>query len=259
MTLATNYPTHLLINFKFLLVAVFTAVAAVMVVHPGASVAQEFSVLAPMQPTYRIGGFNYSAPGADGFRQVAAASSGFRIVYAVQHPDERIETLADIVAEAFAISDAERQFVGDVATLAEVSERQQVAEREGRVKAFSRVAPVETASDVYSFTIVTKLDERDLFEVFFLGLARDKSEYFIAKMSTTETDHAESDYFGAFVSSLASLRHDSDSPKREPVEVKNAPESQPEPQPSASEKPTATNPESSAEPAQPAQPAKVSD
>ena len=168
-------------------------------------------MLGPVQPSYTIGGFSFSPPASDGWRQLTQDREAFRLVYAEDLGEGRINTRMEVTARAFAIPDPD--LVSDAATLAQTSQTQQASDRGEGLIAFSRVAQLAGAKHVHWFTLVSKVGDKDLQEAFFVALAPDKSEYFVAKLATTETDYAESPYFKPFVESLSSLGHSADEAK----------------------------------------------
>ncbi len=163
------------------------------------------AVFAPMAAKYTIGGFSYVPPNGDGWRQVTSSADTFRIVYAERLGDDSLNTRVDVVAEAFNIPDP--TLVTDVVSLAQKSQAQQAAERGKSLIAFSRVAPVTEASGVYSYSFRTQIGDTELQEIFFVVLANDKSEYFVAKVTTKEAEYTQAPYFAPLKASLANLKH----------------------------------------------------
>jgi len=170
-----------------------------------AALGEELAVFAPMASSYRIGGFTFTPPSGDGWRQVTSSTDTFRIVYAEKLGESAINTRVEVVAQALPIPDP--ALVTDVVALAQESQKQQAAERGERLVAFSRVAPLPGTEGMQSYSLVTQLGEQELHEIFFVSLASDKSEYFVAKVATQEADYVKAPYFDPLRESMASLKY----------------------------------------------------
>ena len=172
----------------------------------GTAAAQGLSMYAPLAPKYQIGDFEYQAPKVDGWRQVTSGEVSFILVYAEMIEGDKINTRAQVNAEAFAIP--ENAALGhDTLWLTEQGQAQQVKERGDSLVAFSKIAPVKANADVLSYSLVTKQGDIELFETFYVMLAPNKSSYIVAKVTTKDTDFRTQPYFGQLEESLASLRH----------------------------------------------------
>lgn len=178
--------------------------------------AAQLTVFAPMAAEYTIGGFSYTPPAGDGWRQVTSSTDTFHLVYAESIGEDAINTRVDVVAKAFKIPDP--ALVTDVVSLAQKSQAQQASERGDKLIAFSRVAPVPGAESVHSYAFRTQVGDQELQEIFFVVLADDKSEYFVAKVTTQEADYTKAPYFAPLQTSLASLKHAG--PSKAPVPEK---------------------------------------
>jgi hypothetical protein len=166
---------------------------------------QVLSVLAPIQPSYKLGDFDYRAPSEDGWRQVTSAPNSFVLVYAETVPPDQINTRIQVDAEAFVVPDP--AVIRDLMWLTEQSQAQQVKERGDNLLAFSKIAPIASTDKVLSYALVTRAGDADIHEVFYVTLAPDKTSYLVAKMTTKEQDYRQQVYFGQFEVSLASLTH----------------------------------------------------
>jgi hypothetical protein len=180
--------------------------------------AQEITLLAPMAEEYQLGGFRYLPPPGDGWRQVGTSSDAFRIVYAEQLDEQRINTRLEVVAQTFEIPDPD--MVSDALTLTRISQAQQVKERGDTLVAFSGIEKVGESPPVYLFTLVTKVMDSDVFETFAVSLAPDKSAYLVVKLSTREKEFKEAPYYQPFLASLDTLEFpsaasDGDEPSEE--------------------------------------------
>jgi hypothetical protein len=170
--------------------------------------AQGVSVYAPLQSEYKLGDFAYKGPGGDGWRQVETFGNTLILVYAETVDGDQIHTRTQVDMEAFAANPEELR--GDVMWLTEQSHAQQVKERSDKLVAFSRIGPVESNPAVMSYALVTRIaPDEDMFETFYVALAKDKTSYFVAKLATKDTDYRSQPYFSGFESSLASLRQPS--------------------------------------------------
>ena len=172
----------------------------------GEAAAQGVSVYAPLAPRYQIGDFEYVGPKVDGWRQVTSGESSFILVYAETVEADKINTRAQLNAEAFAIP--EGAATGrDTMWLTEQGQAQQVKERGADLVAFSKITPIESNAEILSYSLVSKPGGVELYEVFYVMLAPTKSSYIVAKITTKDTDFRTQPYFGQVEASLASLRH----------------------------------------------------
>jgi hypothetical protein len=170
-----------------------------------AAQSQVLSVLAPIQPFYKLGDFEYRAPTVDGWRQVTSAENSFVLVYAETVPPDQVNTRIQVDAEAFVVPDP--AIIRDLMWLTEQSQAQQVKERGDNLVAFSKIAPVASSDKVMTYALVTRAGNEDVHEIFYVTLAPDKTSYLVAKMTTKEQDYRQQVYFGEFEASLASLTH----------------------------------------------------
>lgn len=168
--------------------------------------AQGVSIYAPLSPRYQIGEFSYEGPKTDGWRQVTSGETSFILVYAETIDEEKINTRAQVNAEAFAIPAGAAQS-HDTLWLTEQGQAQQVKERGDKLVAFSKIAPIESNKDVLSYSLVTKDGGVELYETFYVMLAPTKASYLVAKITTKDTDFRTQPYFGQIEASFASLRH----------------------------------------------------
>jgi hypothetical protein len=168
--------------------------------------AQGVSIYAPLAERYQIGEFTYEAPKADGWRQVTSGDTSFVLVYAETVDTEKINTRAQVNAEAFAIPAGAAEG-HDTLWLTEQGQAQQVKERGDKLVAFSKITPLGSNADVMSYSLVTKDSGVELYETFYVMLAPNKTSYIVAKITTKDTDFRNQPYFGQVEASLASLRH----------------------------------------------------
>jgi hypothetical protein len=172
----------------------------------GTAAAQAVSMYAPLAPKYQIGDFEYQGPKVDGWRQVTTGESSFILVYAETVDQDKINTRAQLNAEAFAIPEG-LALNHDTMWLTEQGQAQQVKERGDNLVAFSKIAPVESNPAVMTYSLVSKQAGVELYETFYVMLAPNKTSYIVAKVTTKDTDFRTQPYFGQVEASLASLRH----------------------------------------------------
>jgi len=191
----------------------------------GQAVAEGVSIYAPLAPRYQIGEFEYQGPTMDGWRQITSAENSFIIVYAETMGDEKINTRAQVNAEAFAIPGGVAAG-RDTLWLTEQGQAQQIKERGENLVAFSKIAPIESNPAVMSYSLVTKAGGEDTFETFYVMLAPDKASYIVARITTKDIDFRTQPYFTQVEASLASLRHAprSNAPPPAPPSAEGTPE-----------------------------------
>ena len=171
---------------------------------PSAALAQETMVLTAPPEEYRSGGFAYRPPTGPGWRRLAAAGNGLRLVFAERAGEGAINMRCEFIAEAHPIPDP--ALVEGAAALAELGRSQQLRERGESLASATPVIALAGGSGFQTYTLVSKLGETEVYESFFVALAPDKSEYWIAKATSKEKDHQRTSYWSDLFGSLASLR-----------------------------------------------------
>jgi len=166
--------------------------------------AQQVTMLSPLASEYVIGGFRFTPPGGDGWRQLGQSKDVFRLVYADQLPDDKIDMRADVVAQAFEIPDPAQ--ASSALALARLSQSQQIKERGDALVAFSKIEKVADDPEVDLFTLVSKSGTVDAFETYAVTLAPDKSSYLVARLTTREKDFRDAPYYKGFLEALGKLQ-----------------------------------------------------
>ena len=173
-------------------------------VFPLAVSAQGMFVLNPMPASYDLGGFSMSAPPVDNWRETQSSATSFQAVYAERVSDVDINQRCHFIAESHKVDDPNYQ--GDSASAATAAWTQHTELRGEALVAFTRVQVLEEAPDIFTFTLVVKVGEENIQESFFIMLAPDSSEYFVAKLTTKELEFREAPFYAPLMLSLATLR-----------------------------------------------------
>lgn len=167
--------------------------------------AQGLTMLSPMAPSYSLNGFTYEPPKGEGWRELASAPDALRIVYAEQITADQINTRADFGAQAFPIPEPEKAPNAEV--LARLSLEQRTQEKGKDLVAMSAIEPVDGAQvPMFQYTIVTKVEQEDYYETYFIALAPDKSEYFAGKLVTKDHEFRDQAYYAVLRASMAGMK-----------------------------------------------------
>jgi len=171
--------------------------------------AQGVSMLNPLAASYNILTFVYQPPKGDGWRELASAPDSVHLLYAEQ-TGETINTRADFEAQSFEISTPQKIQLPDVATLCRLSMSQRLQEKKDanlELVATTPPQPVTAAGlPMYEYTLVTKLNDEEIVEHYFVVLAPSKAEYLAAKLVTREKDFRDQAYFKSLMESLVGMK-----------------------------------------------------
>jgi hypothetical protein len=172
-------------------------------VFPLAVSAQGMLILNPMPPSYDLGGFSLSSPPVDNWRETQSSATSFQGVYAERASDVDINQRCHFLAESHKVDDPDYQ--GDSASAATAAWIQHTELRGEALVAFTRVQVLEEAPGIFTFSLVVKVGEENVQETFFIMLAPDKSEYFVAKLTTKEPQFREAPFYAPLMLSLSTL------------------------------------------------------
>jgi hypothetical protein len=137
---------------------------------------------------------------------VANDSTVLRLVYAEVLDSGAIHTRADIVAEAFPIPSPD--LVPDALRLTLSGQSQQMEQHGDGLLGYTRVEKVDAGVETHAYTLKTRLTENNQrYEIFFVALAPDKSEYLVVKFTIDEEDYLKQPFFEEFVESFAKLSY----------------------------------------------------
>lgn len=179
-------------------------VLVLVLVFPLAVSAQGMLVLNPMPPSYDLGGFSLSSPPVDNWRETRSTATSFQAVYAERVSDVDINQRCHFLAESHKVDDPD--YEGDSASAATAAWIQHTELRGEALVAFTRVQVLEKAPGIFTFSLVVKVGEENVQETFFIMLASDKSEYFVAKLTTKEPEFREAPFYAPLMLSLSTLR-----------------------------------------------------
>ena len=172
-------------------------------VFPLAVSAQGMIVLNPMPPSYDLGGFSLSSPPVDNWRETQSSATSFQAVYAERVSDVDINQRCHFLAESHKVDEPDYQ--GDSASAAAAAWTQHTELRGEALVAFTRVQVLAEAPGIFTFSLVVKVGEENVQETFFIMLAPDKSEYFVAKLTTKEPQFREAPFYAPLLLSLSTL------------------------------------------------------
>jgi hypothetical protein len=168
--------------------------------------AQGVTVYGVVQPEYRVGSFRLYPPTGDGWRQVTNEASVLRLVYAEVLDSGAIHTRADIMAEAFPIPSPD--LVDSALRLALNGQSQQMEQYGDTLLGYTRVEKVDSKVETHAYTLKLRLTEaKTRYEIFFVALAPDKSEYLVVKFTIDEEGYLKQPFFEEFVKSFAKMNH----------------------------------------------------
>ncbi|MFN2375695.1 MAG: hypothetical protein ABR538_04110 [Candidatus Binatia bacterium] len=157
---------------------------------------------------YTLGRFVYQAPSMEGWRQLANVRSSLSLVYAEQQAEDVIETRFGVAIEVHDIpADA---VVPDAAALADTSRKQMVELRKADLVAQSAIEAVPSIDNMFTYRLLVRAplpDQPDAYEVYYVAMAPDKTQYVVVQCITKSQDYADQLYFMQFYGSLASLKY----------------------------------------------------
>lgn len=166
--------------------------------------------LSPPAPEYTLGRFRYEAPQIDGWRQIANNTSSLSLIYAEQKGEEQIETLFGATLEVHEVPDDAKPNIPGANMLAELSRQQMAEARKDDLVGQSPIEAVPSLEDVYTYRLLVHAPVEglpDAYEVYYVAMAPDKSQYVVIQCITRTADYGDSLYFNQFYGSLASLRY----------------------------------------------------
>ena len=178
--------------------AVLTAL--VLALSVAAASAQGISTLTQMPAQYSLEGFEYVPPQGEGWREITSSPSDLHIVYAERVDENAINTRLEFRAHASKVPDGATAPEPFALTMASFQQRK--GERGDAVVASSNIEVLADTAGVYTYTLVTRLGDKDVFEVFYVLVAPDRTSYLAAKMLTQDTDYDSQPYFAPFLASL---------------------------------------------------------
>lgn len=195
-------------------IAAFVAAVLVGAGLPPAAVAQDMMQLEEPAKDYTLGGFHYSPPQTDGWRQIANFRSSLSLVYATQKQnddgtvDEAINTDFGVAMEAHDIP--ENAIVDSPAALAATSLEQMAAARKSDLVGKSGIEPVPSIPDMYTYRLLVhapKPEMPDAYEVYYVMMSPDRKQYLVIQCITKTQDYGGQLYFNEFYGSLASIKY----------------------------------------------------
>lgn len=170
--------------------------------------AQEVLQLTVPAPKYTLGRFVYEAPSMEGWRQLANVRSSLSLVYAEQKSEGTIETRFGVAIEVHDVP--AEAVVPDAAALADTSRKQMAEARKADLVALSAIEPVPSIDNMFTYRLLVRPplpDQPDAYEVYYVAMAPDKSQYVVVQCITKAQDYADQLYFLQFYGSLASLKY----------------------------------------------------
>lgn len=170
--------------------------------------AQDMMQLDVPKAEYTLGGFKYSAPKADGWRQIANAQSTLSLVYAQRKSEETIETSFGATLEVHDIpADAK---VESAAALAELSRTQMAEGRKADLVGLSPIEAVPSVENLYTYRLLVHSPikgDPDVYEVYYVAMSPDSKQYVVVQCITKTQEYGNELYFQQFYGSLASLKY----------------------------------------------------
>ena len=159
-------------------------------------------------PEYTLGRFKYQAPKTDGWRQLSDIRDGLSMVYAEQKTEDTIETRFGVVMEVHEIP--ENVQVEGAPALADLSRKQMVEARKADLVGQSAIEAVPSIDNMYTYRLLVRSPVKDMpdaYEIYYVAMAPDKSQYVVIQCITKTPDYANDLYFTEFYGSLASLKY----------------------------------------------------
>lgn len=157
---------------------------------------------------YTLGRFVYEAPSMEGWRQLANVRSSLSLVYAEQKEENVIETRFGVALEVHDIP--ANVTVPDAAALADTSRKQMAEARKADLVALSPIEAVPSIDNMFTYRLLVRAplpDKPDAYEVYYVTLSPDKTQYVVVQCITKAQDYADQLYFLQFYGSLASLKY----------------------------------------------------
>ncbi len=174
----------------------------------GSALAEDMAQLDPLAKSYTLGRFHYEGPDADGWRQVANATDSLQLVYAEQLEENKINNRCYIVMEVHDLpAEAGSPAASD---LAERGRRQRTEGVKEQLAALSPIAAVPGVDNTYTYRFLLHGPPElgaDYYEVYYVMLAADKSQYVIMQVNTRDLDYENQLYFQQFYATLAKLKY----------------------------------------------------
>ncbi|HYC54239.1 MAG TPA: hypothetical protein VEL28_04800 [Candidatus Binatia bacterium] len=177
---------------------------------PGMLQAQPMLQLDPIPPKYTLGRFEYEPPRADGWRQIANSTQSLQLVYVEQMPgSDEINTKFGVVMEAHDIPAGTQ--IPTPHYLAELSRTQQAEQRKSDITGVSPILLVPGTTNIYTYRFLAKTpegaSEPEAYEVFYVTMAPDESQYLVIQCITKEKTYENQVYFTQFYATLPSIKH----------------------------------------------------
>ncbi len=160
---------------------------------------------APLE-RYTIRSFRYSPPAGQGWRSTEMEANGLNFVFAERTVPGAINIRADITLEAFDVPAGSA--VPSARALTELARGQQAAERKQSLVSSTEVSTVPGRQGLQTYSLVSKIGEVEIHEVFFVLLSPDRSSYLVAKFATKEPGYRDELYWAQFYGALSSLGSD---------------------------------------------------
>lgn len=157
---------------------------------------------------YTLGRFHYTPPQVDGWRQLANVTDSFSMVYAEQTGEDAIETRFGVAIEVHEIPGGTQ--IESAAALANLSKKQMAEARGADLVALSPVEAVPSIENLYTYRLLVRSPiegQPDAYEVYYVAMAPDKTQYLVAQCITKTQDYGNEIYFNQFYGSLASIRY----------------------------------------------------
>jgi hypothetical protein len=185
-----------------------------------ASLADDTMQLNVPAPEYTLGRFKYNAPRTDGWRQLANVKDTLSLVYANQPEPDKIETVFGVAIEVHEIPPGTD--VKDAAALTALSANQMAEARKEDLVARSPIEAVPTLDNIYTYRLLVHApvkDQPDAYEVYYVALAPDKSQYVVIQCITKTPDYANELYFTELYGSLATLKYQGGADAAKPADA----------------------------------------
>jgi len=170
--------------------------------------AQDVMQLTVPAPEYTLGRFKYEPPKTDGWRQMANFQDGLSLIYAEQKEEGAIDTRFGVAFEVHEIP-AEIK-VESASALVDLSRKQMAETRKADLVALSGVEQVGANENLWTYRLLVRSpipDKPDGYEVYYVALAPDKTQYVVVQCITKEQNYGDQIYFTQFYGSLVSLKY----------------------------------------------------
>jgi hypothetical protein len=112
--------------------------------------------------------------------------------------------------------------VKDAAALAALSANQMAEARKDDLVARSPIEAVPTLDNIYTYRLLVHApvkDQPDAYEVYYVALAPDKTEYVVIQCITKTPDYANELYFTELYASLATLKYQGGADAAKPADA----------------------------------------